>query len=402
MFACKVALDLLASGREPEGRKQMKRLVWIGFIMIIAGRLLAAQGRDCTQVIDQDQELEGALAFACFYQADLAQSFIQSNENISGAGLKIFSGSGAITLELWDNLPNVEGAVMLASVSGTVPAAGWMDFFWDPISTATGQTYYFHFYGDTAVCISGSTGNPYPNGEAYALAGYHPFPNADFTFRTFYCVEGPDFTATPEPTTTPVIPTYTPISPTNTPIAPTSTATPPLPTFTSPGSPTHTPTPYVSTQTPISTNTPIPSNTPIPTITAAAPTATAMPPTQTPAPECTNTGCEVFMPSHDFTEGDECYCDVYVCNDSPDVLPDVPVFVILDAYGTYFFAPRFGEYSYYQMDIDPGRLTIQALPIFTWPAGTGSGSGLIWYAAMTDAEITQILGAYGSFSFGWH
>ena len=108
------------------------------------------------------------------------------------------------------------------------------------------------------------------------------------------------------------------------------------------------------------------------------------------------------MPSNDFGEGDACYCEVYVCNTDAVTYTDIPVFVILDVYGMYFFAPSFGSFDYYDDPIPPGLTTITVLPNFSWPAGAGSATNIIWYAAMTDPAITGLFGSLGTFTFSWH
>jgi hypothetical protein len=117
--------------------------------------------------------------------------------------------------------------------------------------------------------------------------------------------------------------------------------------------------------------------------------------------ECAETGCRVFMPSHEFQPLDLCYCDVTVCNLSPNILAETPVFVILDIFGSYFFAPSFTDFDYYEMDIQPGETVIEVLPEFVWPSGAGTLSGAMWYAAMTDPGITELVGELGIFTFGW-
>ena len=113
-------------------------------------------------------------------------------------------------------------------------------------------------------------------------------------------------------------------------------------------------------------------------------------------------GCTVFMPSHDFGAGDECYCDVYVCNTDSTTYTDIPVFVILDVYGMYFFAPSFGSFDHYDDPIPPGLTTIAVLPSFPWPAGAGTATNIVWYAAMTNPQMTALHGDLGTFTFGWH
>jgi hypothetical protein len=108
------------------------------------------------------------------------------------------------------------------------------------------------------------------------------------------------------------------------------------------------------------------------------------------------------MPSNDFGSGDECYCTVFVCNSGSVTYTDIPIFVILDVYGMYFFAPSFGSFDYYNDPIPPGQTIITVLPAFQWPAGTGTASDIVWYAAMTDPGMTSLHGNLGTFSFGWH
>ena len=150
-------------------------------------------------------------------------------------------------------------------------------------------------------------------------------------------------------------------------------------------------------------NTPTPTETPtvtptgIPTIT---PTNT---PSETPTatPECTALGVTLWMPSDYFTPGDPCACKVFACNPGSGSYSDVPLFVILDVYGQYFFAPSFGEFDHYSVDLAPGLQETEILPEFQWPEGAGSASDIIWYAAMTDAAITQLFGEMDAWAFGW-
>ncbi len=118
--------------------------------------------------------------------------------------------------------------------------------------------------------------------------------------------------------------------------------------------------------------------------------------------ECCDTGCVVFMPSDTYGPGDLCYVDVQVCSVEDDTFPDVPVFVLLDIAGYFFFAPEFDDFAFYRMSVHPGIQYIHVIPRFTWPAGVGSYSGAVWYAAMTNSDITALFGSFGQFDFGWH
>jgi len=161
--------------------------------------------------------------------------------------------------------------------------------------------------------------------------------------------------------------------------------------------PTSTPTP-----TAIPTHTPTPSATPTATPLLPTVTPTAAPPTPSPTPVCVTLGCTIDMPGDDYGPGDVCYLHVHICNPTTETYPNVPVFTILDVYGTFFFAPSFTAFDHYTMDILPGMTPLEVLPPFSWPDNAGNASGIIVYAAMTDEGIMQLFGDLDTFSFGWH
>ncbi len=132
----------------------------------------------------------------------------------------------------------------------------------------------------------------------------------------------------------------------------------------------------------------------------ASPTPTPVPPTPTPS-ACSQLGVTISMPSHLFNTGDTCSCTAEVCNPGPDTYTQVPLFIVLDVYGSYFFYPSFGAFDQTFIDLPVGSQTIPVLPGFQWPAGTGAAEHIWWYAAMTDANVTTLFGALGSWEFGW-
>lgn len=165
--------------------------------------------------------------------------------------------------------------------------------------------------------------------------------------------------------------------------------------------PTPTPTPtYTPTNTP--THTAVPTFTP-----TQRPTFTPTPPpTHTPTPKCGNLGATIEMPSTNYTAGMMCYCNVTVCNPSEAPLTDCPLFVILDVYGAYYFAPSFNDtFDYYLTlypEFPPGATVVPVLPEFQWPDIQGSASGIFWYAALTDIAVSRVIGDADAFSFGWN
>ncbi|MDY7109554.1 MAG: hypothetical protein SYC29_13045, partial [Planctomycetota bacterium] len=150
-----------------------------------AFELLTEPGGDC--IIDQNQP-NAVTYMAAFSQTDLAQSFKQENDTICGAGIQLYTvgDPGEVTISLWDALPN-QGGVMLASASDIGTPGNWIDVFWPTVSITAGQTYYLVFEdANTGMGIYGDTSNPYPDGQVFANPGYDPFPDFDYTFRTYY------------------------------------------------------------------------------------------------------------------------------------------------------------------------------------------------------------------------
>jgi len=149
------------------------------------------------------------------------------------------------------------------------------------------------------------------------------------------------------------------------------------------------------------TATPTPTRTPTPGPGTSTPTLTPTPTPQA-TPTCGELGCVIDMPSHEFRAGDVCSCWVTVCNPSDRYYVGVPLFVLLDVFGSYYFAPSFAGFETFEsLSLGPGQQEFQVVPEFYWPAGTGIASGICWYAAMTDPGVTQLFGSLGTFTFGW-
>ncbi len=110
------------------------------------------------------------------------------------------------------------------------------------------------------------------------------------------------------------------------------------------------------------------------------------------------------MPSHLFRPGDVCSCTAVVCNVSGSVLSGYPLFVILDVYGSYYFAPSFIPFDNYLVlhpAFEIGRTVVEVLPAFNWPSGVGSAGGLLWYGALTNPAMTELYGELSTWEFGW-
>jgi len=156
--------------------------------------------------------------------------------------------------------------------------------------------------------------------------------------------------------------------------------------------PTVTPT-YTPSITPTETLTPVPTNTPTITLTPT-PVPTDVPVTRV----------LLWMPAHTFKPGDACSCRVFVHNEENEFLFEYPLFVILDVYGTLFYAPALAQTLDYYLPLHfpPGQTVFNVVPSFQWPTGAGEATGIYWYAALTNPEITAIFGEWDDWEFGWH
>lgn len=154
---------------------------------LIAASLLSAAAANAAIVIDQSDNTNNAF-MAAFSQTDLAQSFIQSATNITGAGIFLRSGVGSsdnVTISLWTALPNVAGATQLATGSVVGTQGSWADVSWAPVTLTAATQYFLVFSGNRTLGIAGDVSNTYAFGNVFANGGYGSFGGYDYTFRTY-------------------------------------------------------------------------------------------------------------------------------------------------------------------------------------------------------------------------
>ena len=121
-------------------------------------------------------------------------------------------------------------------------------------------------------------------------------------------------------------------------------------------------------------------------------------------PACT--GVKLDLSQDFFEPGDMFRLDAVLLNNSGSDWTECCLFVILDVYGSYWFAPSWiagtEGFDCYFVDLQTGSHDVlQVIPEFEWPEVTDSASGLILYGAVTDPEITGILGDLDMVVFGY-
>jgi hypothetical protein len=136
---------------------------------------------------------------------NIAQSFQQTANNISGAGIFLANGFGsgtqAVIIDLRSDLPT-NGGTLITSGTGTASAQGtWVDVFWTPVAITPATTEYLIISSPTngPYVVAYGNGNPYGAGTALSAGADIGLGQYDLTFRTY---SDTGFTgAVPEPST---------------------------------------------------------------------------------------------------------------------------------------------------------------------------------------------------------
>ncbi len=115
-----------------------------------------------------------------------------------------------------------------------------------------------------------------------------------------------------------------------------------------------------------------------------------------------NVVVDLEMPTTYFREGDPCRLTAQITNHSNQDLEQIPLFVILDVYGEYWFWPTWTQTGEYQLiDIPMGLQEHTIIEPFTWPPNTGSAIHVIFWGALTKTDFSDVLGTFGFWEFGW-
>ncbi len=152
------------------------------------------------------------------------------------------------------------------------------------------------------------------------------------------------------------------------------------------------------------TATPAP-HTPTPADTPVSPTPTQSIPTATPTPDTSRLGVTLEMPKSMYQPGDIFYCKLYAANPG-DAIPGLKLVALLDVgIGEYWFWPSWSHFSpdmdYEEINLGTGVTERWILPEFNWPQGTGTGSGVMIYAALLNSSMSSIVGEMDVVEFGW-
>lgn len=127
-------------------------------------------------------------------------------------------------------------------------------------------------------------------------------------------------------------------------------------------------------------------------------------PTPSATPHCDASGVTLFMPAKDYLAGDPCYLTAQICNDTSDLLQHIPFFCLLEVSGTYWYYPSWNTDPDWEVlnEISLDVTNINLIPEFLWPDNVGTGSGVSFISAITNSELTEVIGSMDTFEFEFH
>lgn len=152
---------------------------------------------------------------------------------------------------------------------------------------------------------------------------------------------------------------------------------------------------------------PTPTRAPHPTSTPTQPPDPSPAPSPSPSatPEsCGNPGVSLVSTSTVIMPGIVWSLDIVVCNPAVEEESGLPLHVVLEYGGAYYFGPTFSQvYDSYlgvQSVFAPGETVVSIVDELEWPDGVGVGECL-FYAVLMTADYAGIWGDWDQLEFRW-
>jgi len=115
-----------------------------------------------------------------------------------------------------------------------------------------------------------------------------------------------------------------------------------------------------------------------------------------------NIGIDLSMPSHHFTPGSPCGLTATVFNYTPDDYGELPMFIMLEMAGNYWFYPDWtSEIKYKNITVNSGQSQLSIFAPFIWPTGCGSASGVYFYSLFTKPDMSMLMGVVNYWEMSW-
>jgi len=113
-------------------------------------------------------------------------------------------------------------------------------------------------------------------------------------------------------------------------------------------------------------------------------------------------GIDLEMPAHHFTPGSNCGLTATVFNHSPGGAGPLPMFIMLEVAGNYWFYPSWTpDIQYEFVAVPPGESLHTIFDPFTWPSGCGAASGVYFVSLFTKPDFSMLMGVIDTWAFSW-
>ncbi|MCD4653567.1 right-handed parallel beta-helix repeat-containing protein [bacterium] len=107
------------------------------------------------------------------------------------------------------------------------------------------------------------------------------------------------------------------------------------------------------------------------------------------------------MPSKCFSPGAPFMLNAELKNEGSGIFQAVLV-IVLDVYGDFYMWPSWSPYfDRDTIQVPSNTSVVPIIPLFNWPTGAGSASGLFFHGGLMSHDLTQILSNIDSIGFGW-
>ncbi len=121
----------------------------------------------------------------------------------------------------------------------------------------------------------------------------------------------------------------------------------------------------------------------------------------TPTPTVPPLGVDLILSEDTFQPGDTFTLTAFVSNPGPEIYSEIPLVVLLDVYGNYFWHPTWTQpFNFESLELMIGTEDLILLD-FIWPETGTSASGIRFYAAFLNESFTAIQGNWDMITFGW-
>ncbi|HPQ41965.1 MAG TPA: hypothetical protein PLV45_16475, partial [bacterium] len=112
-------------------------------------------------------------------------------------------------------------------------------------------------------------------------------------------------------------------------------------------------------------------------------------------------GIDLVLSGAIFHEGDLFELTAEVTNPGPDTYQNIPMVILLDAAGQFFWYPSWDMAFDYRAINVVNPSDISEILSFTWPQVNGSVMGIHVYGALLTPDFGAILGTWDTVTFGW-